>query len=217
MKKRSTKTLIFCVFMELVPLLAQAKTEDLTPGDVQILFADMQPPLVSQSLTVSPKRIAEAALALAKVARILKIPMTFAIVPFGGKPGVLIPELVPYATEKTTFSRTTMSPFLEPRLVSAIDSNNRRTLIIVGYSTEVAVLQSTLGALNKGYAVQVAVDGIGSLSARTEQAALNQIEKAGGITTCVLSLATALAPEFTKPPGSLTFEAIKPLLTPEPH
>jgi hypothetical protein len=69
--------------------------------------------------------------------------------------------------------------------------------------------------MTKGFAVEVPVDGVGSISARSEQAALHQIESAGGITTSVLSLVTALAPDFAKPPGSLTFDAILPLSVPE--
>jgi hypothetical protein len=48
----------------------------------------------------------------------------------------------------------------------------------------------------------------GGLSARTEDAALRQIEAAGGVTTSVVSLVTAMAPDFAQEPGRNTFAAL---------
>ena len=49
-----------------------------------------------------------------------------------------------------------------------------------GCATEAVVLRAALSALERGYRVQVPVDARGGLSARTENAALRQIEAAGG-------------------------------------
>jgi hypothetical protein len=202
----------FTLLAFFIPLTSFSKSRELRADDIQIVFADLQPSLISQSNTVPPKRIAAAALALAKVADLLKIPMTFSVVPIGGKPAEIIPELRAYAKDTTIFSRTMMSPFLDPNFVAAIKKNKRKTLVILGYATEVVVIHSALGGLRSGYYVQVPVDGIGGISERTEQAVLRQIEKSGGTTTSVLTLATSLAPDFSRPPGSKMFEAILPLL-----
>jgi hypothetical protein len=61
------------------------------------------------------------------------------------------------------------------------------------------------------YRVQVPVDACGGLSARTDDAALRQIEAAGGVTTSVVSLATAMAPDFAQEPGRNTFAAMEAL------
>jgi nicotinamidase-related amidase len=180
----------------------------LSVSDVQILFADLQAGLVSTSTTVEPKTLAASAGALAKAAHILGIPMTFAIVPQAGKPGQLIPELRPYASKTNTINRVIASPFSEPALVSALAENRRKVLVIVGFATEVAVLQGALDGIAAGYTVQVPVDGIGSRSERTEQAAIRQIERAGGVTTSVLSLVAKLAPDFSRAPGSETLKAV---------
>ena len=59
--------------------------------------------------------------------------------------------------------------------------------------------------------MHVPVDACGGLSARTEDAALRQIEAAGGVTTSVVSLVTAMAPDFAREPGKNTFAALQAL------
>lgn len=49
------------------------------------------------------------------------------------------------------------------------------------------------------------------MSERTENAALRQIERAGGVTTSVWSLISQLEPDFKHPPGFETFAALQPL------
>jgi nicotinamidase-related amidase len=176
--------------------------------DVQILFADLQPALVSGSVTVTPRSLATSVGALAKAAHLLGIPMTFGIVPYEGKAGQLIPELLPYATKANTINRVIASPFAEPAIVKALAANHRKVLIIVGFATEVAVLQAALDGIAAGYTVEVPLDGIGSRAARTEDPAIRQIERAGGVTTSVLSLITRLAPDFSRAPGSETLKAV---------
>ncbi len=179
--------------------------------DLQVLFADLQPQLIRGSRTVAPEALSSAAAALAKVARILGIPMTFAVVPVAGQPGQLIPELAEFAMPETTFGRMVTSPFLEPRIVARLAASHRKTLVIAGFTTEVAVLQSALDGIAAGYAVQVPLDAIGSRSERTESPAIRQIEMAGGSTSSVLSLVTRWAPDLSRPPGSEIIKALDAL------
>ena len=73
------------------------------------------------------------------------------------------------------------------------------------------MLRTALSALESDYRVQVPVDACGGLSARTDEAALRQIEAAGGVTTSVISLVTAMAPDFEREPGRNTFAALQAL------
>jgi nicotinamidase-related amidase len=83
--------------------------------------------------------------------------------------------------------------------------------VIAGFATEAVVFHAALSALECGYQVQVPVDARGGMSARTEDAALRQIEAAGGVTTSVVSLVTAMAPDFAREPGRNTFAALQAL------
>jgi hypothetical protein len=53
------------------------------------------------------------------------------------------------------------------------------------------------------------LDACGGMSARTEDAALRQIEAAEGVTTSVVSLVTALTPDFSREPGKSAFLTCK--------
>jgi nicotinamidase-related amidase len=111
----------------------------------------------------------------------------------------------------TQFARMTADPFLDPHTREAIDAVKRPVLVIAGFATEAVVLRAALSALERDYRVQVPVDACGGLSARTEDAALRQIEAAGGVTTSVVSLVTAMAPDFAREPGRNAFAALQPL------
>lgn len=199
---------------------AGAQWGDTTPGrfsvalrDVQILFVDLQQALTKGSQTIPPQALAVNAAVLAKIGKLLKIPMTFSVVPVAGQPGVLIPELLPFATEQNTFHRIPAGSFSDQAMVSTLANHSRKTLIIAGYATEVAVLQSALGALAAGYRTQVPVDVTGSASSRTEAAAMRQMELAGAIPTSVISLAAFLAPNFSEEPGSSVLSMFSELRT----
>lgn len=175
---------------------------DINVNDVQILFVDMQPELTQRSETIPPEAFEANAAVLAKVARLLNIPITFSLVPLGGKPGTPIPGLADYAEAKNTFRRVVAGSFSDKTMVDALARNKRKVLVISGYATEIAVLQTALGALEAGYIVHIPVDAIGSPSRRTEPAVIDQMQMAGAIPTTVLALAGLLAPDFSKEPGS---------------
>ena len=88
-------------------------------------------------------------------------------------------------------------------------AHNRRVVAIGGVSSEVAVLQSVLGARRLGYSVHVLVDVCGSLSERTEQAAFRQMEQAGATLSSVPSFLTGLTPDLDDP----RFQAVLGLLS----
>jgi hypothetical protein len=64
------------------------------------------------------------------------------------------------------------------------------------------------GRKNSTSANDVVVDAIGGHSHRTEQAALNQLERAGVKFTSAISLLSSFAPDFSKTPGSEVLKEI---------
>jgi hypothetical protein len=191
---------------------AVAHGSSLDPGDMQVLFADLQVALVSGSGTTPPSVVSRAAGSLAQVASVLKMPMLFSVVPEGQNPPVLLPELRSYATEDNTLLRTPVSPFNHAPTVAALAKSGRKTLVIAGYATEVVVEQTALDAIEAGYTVFHVVDAMGSLSQRGEEAAMRAIEQAGSTPTSVLSLSTRLVNDFVTSPGPDVLKAILPLL-----
>jgi hypothetical protein len=170
----------------------------LDPADVQILFADLQPSIVARSRTNPPDAIARSAGVMAGVGALLGLPLHFSVVPEGGDDPVLIPELARHGAASQLRPRGSASPFLEEATRTALSATGRKTLVLCGFATEVVVLHAVRGAIEAGYSVLVPVDACGSMSARTEDATFRQIEAAGGATTSVVGIATAMAADFSR-------------------
>ena len=113
-------------------------------------------------------------------------------------------------TTANIFVRLSASAFLDPGLRGALSGHSRKTLIIAGFSAEVAVLHAGLDAIEAGYQVYI-VDAIGGHSHRTEQAALKQLERAGVNFLSATSLLSCFAPDFSKSPGSDVLKGIMAL------
>ncbi len=181
------------------------------PDTVQILFADLQPEIVARSATNPPEALTRSAVVLAKVGNLLKLPTMHSVVPEGYQEPEILPELAAETKGSPSFPRISASPFLDEANRKALDENGRRTLVIAGFATEVVVLHAARAALEQDYAVHVPVDACGGMSARTEDAAFRQIEAAGGVTTSVVTLVTALAPDAATEPGRSAFALLQTL------
>jgi len=183
----------------------------LEPKTVQILFADLQPQIVARSKTNTPDALARSAAVLAQVARLLHLPMDISVVPEGGQPPELIPELARETDGVAQLPRLSFSPFLDEATRAAIAATGRQHLVIAGFATEVVVLHAVRDALAAGYRVHVPVDACGGMSSRTEDAAFRQIEAAGGVTTSVVTLVTAMAPGVSTDLGRQAFKILQSL------
>jgi nicotinamidase-related amidase len=103
------------------------------------------------------------------------------------------------------------NPFLDRATRDAIAASGRKALVVAAFATEVVVVHAVRAAIEAGYRVHVPVDACGGMSDRTEAAAFRQIEAAGGVTTSVVELVTALAPDFSTSPGQQAFAASQAL------
>jgi nicotinamidase-related amidase len=88
---------------------------------------------------------------------------------------------------------------LNEEIVAAIKATGRKTLLISGVATELAIQLPALTACDLGYRVYVVIDACGGMSERTEQAALFRMSRAGAIPVSVMTLAGELAGDFREP------------------
>ncbi|WP_228007978.1 isochorismatase family protein [Citrobacter sp. BDA59-3] len=177
-------------------------------NDALFIFADLHPSLVNTCNTLSPDSLTANVGGLAKCAKAVSAPAYFLTVTQNGKPGELVPSLREYANMNNTIFRKMADPFQVSEITDAIERSGRKTLVVAGYTAEVAVLLTTLGGIQSGYKVFIPVDCIGSRSSRTEDAALRQAEQAGGVITSLSTLAAQLAPDFSQEPGKTILSVI---------
>lgn len=167
------------------------------PQDALVLFADLQAGIVELTQTNALDRLKKAVRALAQLAKLFDIPVIVTgIRGEDGNAAKIIPQIGEILGNLSTHHRTTCDSFLNPEIASAIEATGRKTLLLSGVATELAVQLPALSASDQGYRVYVVLDACGGMSERTEQAALLRLAKAGATTLSVMTLAGELAGDF---------------------
>lgn len=175
----------------------------LSPNDAVVVFADLQGGIIDLPLTSPRDKVIKAARGVAKLARIFDMPTLISAIPdHGGGPAQVIPDLAEVrGVPIRTLQRTTPDSWANGPIREAIEQTGRKTLILSGVATEIAIQLLALSATANGYKVHVVTDACGGLSDRTEDAALRRLVAAGVVTTSVVALAGELAGDFSQPVG----------------
>jgi isochorismatase family protein len=170
------------------------------PEDCLVLFADLQLGIVELTKTITLERLQKGVLALARIARLFQMPVVVAGVRGqDGGDATMIPQIEEGAGPFKIHHRTTCDSLLNPDIVSAINATRRKTLLISGVATELAVQLPAVTASCRDFRVFVVVDACGGMSERTEQAALQRMVQAGASTVSVMTLAGEMAGDFRQP------------------
>jgi nicotinamidase-related amidase len=167
------------------------------PNDAVVLFVDLQSGIVELSKTITVDRLGKGVLGLARLAKVFGMPAIVSGVPGqDGSAPKMIPQIAEGIGGYTVHQRSTADSFRNEAILSALKATNRRTLLLSGVSSEVAVQLPALTATDFGYRVFVVADACGGMSERTEQASFQRIGKSGGSLVSVMTLAGELAGDF---------------------
>ncbi len=179
--------------------MAHSKIE---ASDTLVLFIDLQAGISDLPLTVPYPRLQKGVSALARLAGLLKMPGIISVV--GGRdggPAQIMPEIAQGMGELPIYYRSTADSFENQAIREAIAATGRKTILIAGTATEVAVQLPALSGSDLGYRVFVVIDAVAGISARSEDATLRRITQAGASTVSVVTLAGELAGDFSQPTG----------------
>jgi nicotinamidase-related amidase len=136
---------------------------------------------------------------LAKIAKLYQIPVIVTAVAGEEGKAKILPEIAQELGELPTHFRTTADSFRNEAILQAVEASGRKTILISGVATELAVQLPALTGIDLGFRTFVVIDACGGTSARTEQAALQRIVGHGGSTVSVITLAGELAGDFGQP------------------
>jgi nicotinamidase-related amidase len=172
------------------------------PKDCLVLFTDLQQGIVELTQTVPLERLRKGVKGLATLAKIFDMPIVVsAVAGDAGKAATIVTEIEagygPYAIHY----RTTANSLLNDDIAALIQQSGKRSLLLSGVATELAVQLPALTAPEMGYRAILVLDACGGMSERTEQAAIARVTQAGATTTCVMTLAGELAGDFRQPIG----------------
>lgn len=176
------------------------KSQIIDPADSIVLFADLQQGIIELTRTMPLDRLRKGVKSLAKLAKILDLPIIVsAVAGDDGKSAVITPEIEEGYGRYSIHHRTTANSLLNAEILAAIKHSGRHTILISGVATELAVQLPATTAAEQGYRAVLVMDACGGISERTEQAALARVTQCGATTTCVMTLAGELAGDFRQP------------------
>jgi nicotinamidase-related amidase len=93
--------------------------------------------------------------------------------------GHTVPALASYLEGATVVAKTAFSAARSPEFMAALRAVDRTQLVICGMETHVCVLQSALDLVERGFAVHVAADAVGSRHHARRELGLARMRDAG--------------------------------------
>jgi nicotinamidase-related amidase len=130
--------------------------------DSALIVIDVQDNFTCKLEAEQSQRLLERVAWLIGVAQWLKIPVLVTVedLPRAGGPSPEVVQALPPNTP--IFNKMIFSLAHQPDILAAVERLQRRTLVLVGLETDVCVMQSALGLLERGYRVAVITDATGS-------------------------------------------------------
>ena len=156
-------------------------------------------------------------LALAKTAKILKLPVVLTSSQEENLQGPLMPELekiLPEAFAARVKRAGIVNAWNDPSFKKAVEATGRRNLIMAGVTTDVCLVYPTISACREGYQVQAVLDASGSPYELSEEMSRRRMEREGVVLTATNTLMAELAQDWSRLEGSqllgILFQEVMP-------
>lgn len=175
-----------------------------SPGDTAVLLIDHQVGTMSWVRSTDFEEMKANALALAKAAKALDMPLVLTTSLEDHAQGPLQKEFVEIAPAEyaARIQRVgVVNAMDDPNFAAAVTATGRQNLIIAGVTNDVCTVYPTLTALDEGYRVQVVADAGGSMSKLADEVALRRMEAAGAGITSTNMILTELVRHWASPAG----------------
>ncbi len=169
-----------------------------------MLLIDHQVGTIEWMHSASKKAVKRNALALAKAAATVGMPVLLTSSMEGEAQGPLLSEfqeIVPDAFEKRIKRSGIVDAFDDPNFAKAVTALGRRRLIMAGLLTEVCVVYPALNAKDEGYQVQVVADASGSATKMADDIALDRMRQAGIGVTSTVQIISEMVADWSQGPG----------------
>jgi nicotinamidase-related amidase len=178
------------------------------PQDAVLLLIDHQSGLFQLVKDIELPVLRSNVVALAKAARLAKIPtFTTASVPDGPN-GPLIPEIHECNPDAVYIARTgQINAWDNPVWVEAIQRTKRKTLLIAGTLTSVCMAFPALSAVEAGYKVFCIVDASGNWSKMATALTLARVVQAGAMPVDTFAVLAELQSTWNRP-DAMEFAAV---------
>lgn len=186
-----------------------------TPANTAVLLIDHQRGTMSWVRSIPLEEMKANALALARAAKALEMPLVLTSSLEDQAQGPLPEELAriaPAEFEKRIRRSGVVNALHDPDYAAAVEATGRRNLIIAGVTNDVCTVYPTLTALEQGYRVQVVADAGGSMSRLADDIALRRMDKAGATITSTNMILTELAGDWASAAGQALLSIVGALI-----
>jgi nicotinamidase-related amidase len=182
-----------------------------TAQDSALLLIDHQVGTMQLVKNIPYEVVKQNAIALAKTAKILNMPVVLTSSQETNVQGSLLPELqeiLPEAYEARVKRAGIVNAWNDPNFSAAVAAMGKKNLIMAGVTTSVCLIYPALSAIAAGYTVQAVMDASGSPSELAEEVSRRRMEKAGTILTATDSVIAELAQDWSTPAGNQLIQVL---------
>lgn len=169
-------------------------------SDAAMLLIDHQSGLFQIVKDIDMPQLRANAIALAKAAKLLNMPViTTASVPQGPN-GPLIPEIQQEAPHAKYVARKgEINAWDNPDFVAAVEATGKKTLVIAGTLTSVCLAFPSISAVHAGYKVFAVVDASGNHSKMATDLTVARLAQAGVVPMDIVATLSELQGSWNRP------------------
>ncbi len=156
------------------------KLEVLTPQNSQLIFIDHQPQMAFGVQSIDRQTLKNNVVALAKAAKVFKIPTTITTVETDSFSGHTYPELLAVFPEQPILERSSMNSWDDKKVRDALSANGRKKVVVSGLWIEVCNNTFALSAmLEGGYEIYMVADASGATSKEAHDYSMQRMIQVG--------------------------------------
>jgi nicotinamidase-related amidase len=153
----------------------------LDPTNCTVVFIDHQPQMTFGVTSIDRQTLLNNTVALAKAARVFKVPVILTTVETESFSGNLWPQLAEVFPGRTPIERTSMNSWEDKKFVAEVERIGRKKLVIAALWTEVCLAFPAIQAMEAGYEVYAVEDASGGTSEVAHRCAMQRVVQAGAV------------------------------------
>lgn len=190
-----------------------------TADNAALLLIDHQVGTMQLIKNIDSDLAAKQSIALAKMAKILNMPVVITSSQEDQAQGPILPEIaqvLPDAYAARVKRPGVVNAWEYPDFHKAVLATGRKNLIMAGVTTDVCLIFPAIDAAQEGFAVQAVMDASGSPSLLSEEFARQRMHDAGVVLTATNTLMAEIGRDWSTPMGQqligLLFSDVFPAL-----
>lgn len=175
-----------------------------TAENTALLLIDHQVGTMKLIKNIPLEEVQKKSLALAKMAKVLNIPVIFTSSQEYAAQGPLMPEfenILPEAFAKRIKREGIVNCWEHTDFRNAVLATGKKNLIMAGVTTDVCLVYPAISAVEEGFNVQAVMDASGSPFDLSENLSQQRMAKAGVVLTATNTLMAEIAQDWARPEG----------------